>query len=112
MCPSPVERMAKHHVPSTFQSAYSVQNHFESLVSVLQVRSAMNDEQTLRQVRQVLDRGGYVQLRSVRAYCDHGRITLQGRVTTYFLKQVAQELVRSVSDVRDIDNDLRVVCPG
>lgn len=71
-----------------------------------------SDEQIMSEAKRALDDSGYPQLGRVRAYCDHGRITLQGRVTTYYLKQVAQEVVRSVAHVRDVDNDLRVICPG
>lgn len=70
------------------------------------------DEQIMSDAKRALEDCGYPQLRQVRAYCDHGRITLQGRVTTYYLKQVAQEAVRSIAHVRDVDNDLHVVCPG
>lgn len=68
-----------------------------------------HDQHILEQVNKALHRSGYDQLRSVRTYCHHGRIVLQGKIPTYYLKQVAQELVRSVSDVRDVDNDLHVV---
>jgi len=68
------------------------------------------DKHILEQVNKALHRSGYDQLRSVRTYCHHGRIVLQGKIATYYLKQVAQELVRTVSDVQDVDNDLRVVC--
>lgn len=68
------------------------------------------DDQILKKVQHVLHHSGYEQLRRVRTFCRHGRIVLQGRISTYYLKQVAQELVRNVSEVHDIDNDLLVVC--
>jgi len=71
---------------------------------------AASDAQILAQVKAALDQSGYEQLRGVLTFCHHGRIVLQGRISTYYLKQVAQELVRNVSTVRDVDNDLRVVC--
>jgi osmotically-inducible protein OsmY len=70
----------------------------------------MDDEQILDQVRRTLDGSGYEQLRRVHAYCSHGRVILQGRISTYYMKQLAQELIRNVENIRDIDNDLRVVC--
>lgn len=78
--------------------------------SVSHDSGSSRDEQILHKVKQVLHQCGYEQLRRVSTYCDDGRITLQGRISTYYLKQVAQELVRSVSEVRDVDNDLRVMC--
>lgn len=68
------------------------------------------DQHILEQVNKALHRSGYDQLRSVRTYCHHGRIVLQGKIPTHYLKQVAQELVHSVCDVQDVDNDLHVIC--
>lgn len=69
-----------------------------------------NDKTTLDRVQEALHDCGYDQLRRIRTYCNHGRIVLQGRVATYYLKQVAQEVVLNVQGVRDVDNDLQVVC--
>lgn len=69
-----------------------------------------HDEKILDQVKVALSKSGYEQLRTLKTYCHHGKIVLQGRIPTYYLKQVAQELVRSVAEVKHIDNDLHVVC--
>jgi osmotically-inducible protein OsmY len=86
--------------------------HFEDVSGIISDFEARNDSQILNRAKQAIHGCGYEQLRRIRMYCHHGRITLQGRVTTYYLKQVAQEVVRIVPHVRDIDSDLHVICPG
>lgn len=68
------------------------------------------DDEILNDVHDAFRDSGFEQLKRIRAWCDHGRLTLQGRISTYYLKQVAQEIARKVPDIRDIDNDLDVVC--
>lgn len=51
----------------------------------------------------------YIGLRKVRCGYHHGILTLQGRVSRYYLKQVAQSLVGCLTEVVDIDNRLEVV---
>ena len=72
---------------------------------------AMTDERIVDQVHQALHASGYGQLRKLQVHCDHGRVTLQGRLPTYYLKQVAQSLVDTVPGVHDIDNDVSVYSP-
>jgi len=55
-----------------------------------------------------ISNSNYAQLRSLKACCDNGRVTLQGRLPTYFLKRVAQQAIQLVPGVRDIDNDVKV----
>ncbi|PAY15629.1 hypothetical protein CKO51_30890 [Rhodopirellula sp. SM50] len=58
-----------------------------------------------------LGESGHTQLTNVACdYCD-GRIVLTGRVTSYYLKQLAQEIVRKVDATGPIENRLRVVVP-
>ncbi len=66
------------------------------------------DQQIVERVQDVLNSSGYPQLRQLRIHFDHGRVTLQGRLATYYLKQLAQTLVLSVEGVRDLDNDVKV----
>jgi hypothetical protein len=40
---------------------------------------------------------------------DNGRLTLRGSLPSFYLKQVLQELLRSLRDVRQIINDVGVV---
>ncbi len=41
-----------------------------------------------------------------------GRVTLRGVVSTYYQKQIAQELLRSVEGVREVVNHLEVTWKG
>lgn len=68
----------------------------------------ITDVEILGLVHESLHGSGYGHLRTLNAYCENGRVTLQGRVPTYYLKQVAQSVVLTVTGVRDIDNDIRV----
>lgn len=54
---------------------------------------------------------GYVQLRQVRITQQNGRVKLQGRVPTYFLKQLAQSLASSLPGVEVVENVIEVACP-
>lgn len=68
----------------------------------------MRDKQIIDLVRAALCSSGYDPLRTLHAYCDDGRVTLEGRVPTYYLKQVAQSVLRTVSGVQRIDNEVHV----
>jgi osmotically-inducible protein OsmY len=59
-------------------------------------------ESTLRQ-------SPYGELNSVSCHFHEGVLTLRGAVRSYYLKQVAQTLVRSIEGVEQICNRLHVV---
>jgi len=44
----------------------------------------------------------------VRCYADGGQVTLQGEVSSYFHKQMAQESIRRIDGVQQIENRLQV----
>jgi len=54
----------------------------------------------------------YLALRNVA--CEHrgGVLTLRGYLPTYYLKQIAQAVVARVEGVRQVVNDIEVVCAG
>ena len=56
-----------------------------------------------------LGESGHSQLSNVACGCCDGRIVLTGRVTSYYLKQLAQEMVRKVDATARVENRLRVV---
>lgn len=58
-----------------------------------------------------LHRSSYLDLRGVRCSCREGVLTLRGRLHSFYLKQVAQTLVRELPDVRRVENDIEVA-PG
>lgn len=74
----------------------------------LEKRPQYSDEEIVERAYEALSSSGYQLLRNLQVYCDHGRVTLQGRLPTYFLKQLSQSIIRRVDGVRDIDNDIRV----
>ena len=55
-----------------------------------------------------LRRSGYHELRLVSCEFHEGVLTLRGRVSSYYLKQVAQELVRQVDGAEEVNNRLEV----
>lgn len=61
------------------------------------------------QVRRQLRNSSHPELRSVKCHCHPGRLTIEGKVSSFFLKQMAQEAFAHLSGVEQIDNRL-VVC--
>lgn len=61
-------------------------------------------------VYQVLKASGYGQLMSLEVHCHQGRVRLEGCVSSYYLKQVAQSALNSVEGVSGIDNAVTVIC--
>ena len=76
--------------------------------STRHVSSHGHDTRIQAQVLLALHTCGYEQLRAVRPQCRQGFVVLQGTISTYYLKQVAQEIVCSLAEVRGVVNDLRV----
>jgi osmotically-inducible protein OsmY len=60
-------------------------------------------------VDQALQTNPYVSGRTLRFEADGSRIVLQGSVKSYFQKQMAQEVIRKVEGVEQIDNCLEVL---
>jgi osmotically-inducible protein OsmY len=58
-----------------------------------------------------LRRSGYRDLHSISCEFHEGVLTLRGRVSTFYLKQLAQTLIRELDDVAEINNRLEVVVP-
>ncbi|MCL4205208.1 MAG: BON domain-containing protein [Pirellulaceae bacterium] len=62
-----------------------------------------------------LTMSGYTELRRVICEFHEGVLTLRGQVSTFYAKQLAQERVRTVDGVEEIDNRLEVAalpCPS
>jgi len=58
-----------------------------------------------------LGRSGYLALRDVICIASDGVITLHGRLPSYYLKQVAQEIAAGVEGVRQVINQIEVLVP-
>ena len=62
------------------------------------------------QAQSQLGRSGYAELKQITCHYDesNGMLTLQGQVSSYYTKQVAQEAVRGVAQVERVDNRIAV----
>jgi osmotically-inducible protein OsmY len=60
-------------------------------------------------IDQAIQTNPYVSGRLLRFETDGSRVKLQGSVKSYFQKQMAQELLRKVEGVEEIDNCLEVM---
>lgn len=61
-----------------------------------------------RKIAAALGRCSYIRNSSLRLDVCSGRVVLSGAVPSYFLKQMAQESLRSVEGVEEIQNELEV----
>lgn len=69
----------------------------------------LNDVQDLAdRVQLALDKQSHVPKRYLRFEASCGRVTLHGKVTSYYQKQMAQEVLRRLEGVQTIDNQLEV----
>jgi hypothetical protein len=60
----------------------------------------------------LLRRSGYLALRDVTCVASDGVLYLSGRVPTYYLKQLAQEIAAGVDGVRLVINSIEVTAPA
>lgn len=56
-----------------------------------------------------LETNPYIARRNLRFEASEGRITLRGVVRSYFQKQMAQEALREVDGIEEIQNELEVM---
>jgi osmotically-inducible protein OsmY len=59
-------------------------------------------------VDSVISANPYLSGRNLRFEAEEGRVTLKGVVNTYFQKQMAQEALRKVDGIVEIENELEV----
>jgi hypothetical protein len=67
------------------------------------------DGQISKAAEKLLRGSPYLGLLSVKADAHRGILVLCGNVTSYFHKQLAQEMVRNVDDVRGVKNCVQVI---
>ncbi len=60
------------------------------------------------QVAGILSRSPYLGRRQVQVETNEGNVRLEGTVSSYYQKQMAQEIVRRVDGVQKVENQLRV----
>jgi osmotically-inducible protein OsmY len=70
----------------------------------------MTDTQTSLsdRVDSAMQANPYLLGRKLRFEAEAGRVTLKGVVNTYFQKQMAQEALRKIDGVTEIENELEV----
>ena len=78
----------------------------EPELSGLKKRPAVQTEAQSR-----LRKSAYHELRLVSCDFHEGVLTLRGRISSFYLKQVAQTLVRELDGVEEINNRLEVAAP-
>ena len=59
-------------------------------------------------VSSAIETNPYLSGRKLRFEAQEGRITLQGTVGSFYQKQMAQEALRRIDGVREIENQLEV----
>jgi len=58
-----------------------------------------------------LRKSGYHELHVVSCEFHEGVLTLRGRVSSFYLKQVAQEVIRRLEGAEEVNNRLEVAAP-
>jgi hypothetical protein len=67
------------------------------------------DERIQETVRRRIDGCSYrIIFRNVTWHCNDGHLTLRGRVPNFYLKQVLQELLHGIEQVKQITNNVDV----
>ena len=64
-----------------------------------------------KRIRDELVRSPYAEIRRVRCRFSDEVVVLEGRVSSFFLKQVAQTVVASLVEAREVANHLEVLYP-
>lgn len=67
------------------------------------------EEMFSEKVSMALRNSGYVQLQDLNVRVDHQGVHLQGRLPSYYLKQLAHQVVLSMPEVRTLIDDIDVV---
>lgn len=73
------------------------------------LQSQPADEELTLRAAEALRSSPYLTGRQLRLESRHGQLTLRGHVLTFFQKQMAQESLRHVEGVAQIDNQLEVL---
>jgi osmotically-inducible protein OsmY len=68
----------------------------------------MVDSQLVDRVHTILKHSPHLNCGRLKAEATHGRVVLRGKVQSYYQKQMAQEAIRRVEGVGEIENCLEV----
>lgn len=72
------------------------------------VQAELRDRRLEKHIEHALKDVGCHPLRQIRVSSDHGQVTLDGVVPTYYLKQIAQSIAMRFEDVIALENKLIV----
>jgi osmotically-inducible protein OsmY len=75
-------------------------------------RLAAANQPVLDGVRQQLQSSPFYAIRALRCDFHEGVVTLRGSLPSYYLRQIAQSLVRRVSGVLELDDRITVTDTG
>lgn len=71
----------------------------------------VSDTRLADELHHAFCRTGYTPLRHIGVDHHDGQVVLQGRVPTYYLKQIAQSMAASFPGVHQVHNDIQVTSP-
>jgi len=81
----------------------------ENITAVSLDLESQKDRRLAEQVVFALTATGYGSLRTVEVAAFGGAVFLSGRVPSYYMKQVAQEIAMQVAGVREVSNTIEVI---
>ena len=81
----------------------------EPLDAAVLATQCLEDLRLAERVARALRATGYPALRTIDVTVSNRLVFLEGRVPSYYMKQVAQAVVLDVPGVRELRNDLEVV---
>jgi len=76
------------------------------------VRPVKSADNLAVEIRHALSNSGYLYLRTLRVFVRGDLVTLRGTVATNRLKEIAEGIVQGVDGVREVQNELDVICAG
>jgi osmotically-inducible protein OsmY len=62
----------------------------------------------MTKVQRALEASGYPEMQQIAVIVHHSVVSLHGRVSSYYQKQVAQELVKRIPNVPSVRNEILV----
>ena len=71
--------------------------------------SAEEDRVLLQRVKHCLDQRGYASLRTLEVSVERGMVVVQGRVETFYLRQIAIECIKRMSSLAQVVDRIKVV---
>lgn len=87
------------------------ENLYDATLDASATSASLASAELLRRIDQALRATAYLPIRGLEFTVAEGLVILRGRLPSYYLKQMAQEVVRSVPGVNEVYVDLEVVSP-